>query len=230
MSQRALVVHAAPKSASSTAVISLSVYTILMQRCATFSTAHHSSKCMLLLTTQTSECDTIWLLGSSCNLFISINQLFDFSEILLKEIRFYCCHECCHCHNYKKKHTCESECVVPALNKVHVQLWTTCLDYLFYGFKGQSTESHLLPLDWATLYCFNPVLTWMALGSAKGNSASMGTTHGEMEVPKFFPRKGPRGTYSQAWMSLAENEHNITAGYVSVHVDKILSGNATFGK
>lgn len=58
MSQRAPVVHVAPKSASSTAVISLSVYTILMQRCATFSTAHHSSKCMLLLTTQTSECDT----------------------------------------------------------------------------------------------------------------------------------------------------------------------------
>lgn len=55
------------------------------------------------------------------------------------------------------------------------------------------------------------VLTWMGLGSAKGNSASMGTTQGEMVVPKFLPRKGPRGTYSHAWMSLAENEQ--VAGY-----------------
>lgn len=47
----------------------------------------------------------------------------------------------------------------------------------------------------------------MGLGSAKGNSASMGTTQGEIVVPKFFPRKGPNGTYSQAWMSLAENKH-----------------------
>lgn len=47
----------------------------------------------------------------------------------------------------------------------------------------------------------------MELGTAKGKSASMGTTQGEMDVPKFFPRKGPRGTYSHAWMSLAENEH-----------------------
>ena len=31
----------------------------------------------------------------------------------------------------------------------------------------------------------------------------MGTTQGEMVVPKFFPRKGPRGTYSHAWMSRA---------------------------
>lgn len=52
--------------------------------------------------------------------------------------------------------------------------------------------------------------TWIGLGSAKGKSASMGTTQGEMVVPKFFPRKGPRGTYSHAWISLAENEHKLT--------------------
>lgn len=44
----------------------------------------------------------------------------------------------------------------------------------------------------------------MGLGSANGTSASMGTTHGEIVVPKFFPKNGPRGTYSHAWMSLAE--------------------------
>lgn len=48
------------------------------------------------------------------------------------------------------------------------------------------------------------VMTWIGLGSAKGNKASMGTTQGEMVVPKFFPRNGPKGTYSQAWMSRAE--------------------------
>lgn len=52
--------------------------------------------------------------------------------------------------------------------------------------------------------------TWMGFGSAKGNSASMGMTQGEMVVPKFFPRKGPSGTYSHAWMSLAVNRFKIT--------------------
>lgn len=50
----------------------------------------------------------------------------------------------------------------------------------------------------------------MGFGSAKGNSASMGMTQGEMVVPKFFPRKGPRGTYSHAWMSLAVKGFKIT--------------------
>lgn len=40
------------------------------------------------------------------------------------------------------------------------------------------------------------VLTCSWLGTAKGIRASMGTTHGEMVVPKLFPRNGPRGTYS----------------------------------
>lgn len=43
----------------------------------------------------------------------------------------------------------------------------------------------------------------MGLGSMKGRRASIGTTQGEMVVPKFFPRKGPSGTYSHAWMSRA---------------------------
>lgn len=49
----------------------------------------------------------------------------------------------------------------------------------------------------------------MGLDSAKGNSASMGTTQGEMVVPKFFPKKGPRGTYSHAWMSRAAKRFEI---------------------
>ena len=38
--------------------------------------------------------------------------------------------------------------------------------------------------------------TWGTLGTVKGLSASMVTTHGEMVVPKFLPRNGPSGTYS----------------------------------
>ena len=34
--------------------------------------------------------------------------------------------------------------------------------------------------------------------------ASMVTTQGEMEVPKFLAPKGPRGIYSHFWMSLAD--------------------------
>ena len=40
------------------------------------------------------------------------------------------------------------------------------------------------------------VLTCSGLETAKGMRASMGTTHGEMVVPKLFPRNGPRGMYS----------------------------------
>lgn len=67
------------------------------------------------------------------------------------------------------------------------------------------------------------LLTWIALDSAKGNSASMGTTHGEMVVPKFFPRKGPRGTYSHAWMSRAESKHtNLVHEYAAHDEDQQL--------
>src|SRR3954454_5185235 len=34
--------------------------------------------------------------------------------------------------------------------------------------------------------------------------AASGTTQGETEVRKDLPRKGPRGTYSQAWRSRAD--------------------------
>ena len=36
-----------------------------------------------------------------------------------------------------------------------------------------------------------------AAGEWKGSSAAIDVTHGEMEVAKFFARKGPRGWYSQ---------------------------------
>ena len=35
-------------------------------------------------------------------------------------------------------------------------------------------------------------------------SASMVTTQGEIEVPRFLAPKGPRGMYSHFWMSLAD--------------------------
>lgn len=41
-----------------------------------------------------------------------------------------------------------------------------------------------------------PTPTCSGLGTTNGMRASMGTTHGEMVVPKLFPRNGPRGTYS----------------------------------
>lgn len=47
------------------------------------------------------------------------------------------------------------------------------------------------------------MLTCLGLGTANGMRASMGTTQGEMVVPKLFPRNGPRGTYSHFWMSRA---------------------------
>lgn len=50
------------------------------------------------------------------------------------------------------------------------------------------------------------VFTCSGLDTTKGMRASMGTTHGEMVVPKLFPRNGPRGTYSHCWMSRATRE------------------------
>ena len=41
-------------------------------------------------------------------------------------------------------------------------------------------------------------------GARKGSSAAIGVTQGEIEVAKFFARKGPRGWYSQDWMSRAD--------------------------
>ena len=39
-----------------------------------------------------------------------------------------------------------------------------------------------------------------------GNRAAIGTTHGEIVVPKLFETNGPSGTYSHFWMSLAETK------------------------
>jgi len=46
-------------------------------------------------------------------------------------------------------------------------------------------------------------LTWAGLSTKKGSRASIVTIQGEMTVAKFFPKKGPNGTYSQLWMSRA---------------------------
>src|SRR5690606_29854290 len=43
-----------------------------------------------------------------------------------------------------------------------------------------------------------------------GSKASRVTTHGEMDEPKFFARKGPNGTYSQDWISLADQSLKTT--------------------
>src|SRR5437870_1255137 len=43
----------------------------------------------------------------------------------------------------------------------------------------------------------------VGLSVRKGSRASIVTTHGEIDVPKFLPRNGPSGTYSHAWMSRA---------------------------
>lgn len=47
-------------------------------------------------------------------------------------------------------------------------------------------------------------ITWATLSVTKDCKASIVTTHGEIVVPKLFPKKGPNGTYSHFWMSLAE--------------------------
>lgn len=50
------------------------------------------------------------------------------------------------------------------------------------------------------------------LGSTNGIRASSVTTHGEMLVPTFFARKGPRGTYSHFCMCVCV--------CMQVHVDE----------
>ena len=44
----------------------------------------------------------------------------------------------------------------------------------------------------------------------KGSKASKVTIQGEIVDAKLFPKKGPSGTYSQAWMSLADQSLNWT--------------------
>ena len=63
------------------------------------------------------------------------------------------------------------------------------------GREGGTGDVHTMsylakgPRGWAGPTCWG-------LGLAKGARASMVTTHGEMVVPRFLARKGPRGTYS----------------------------------
>lgn len=45
--------------------------------------------------------------------------------------------------------------------------------------------------------------TWCGPGTMKGSRASRVTTQGDIVVPKLFPKNGPKGTYSQAWISRA---------------------------
>lgn len=44
-----------------------------------------------------------------------------------------------------------------------------------------------------------------------GFKASMVTIHGEIDVPQFFARNGPSGTYSHFWMSRAKTEGNYAS-------------------
>lgn len=43
-------------------------------------------------------------------------------------------------------------------------------------------------------------------GTADGFSASGTTIHGDMDVPKFLPLKGPNGFISRPWISRADHE------------------------
>lgn len=49
-------------------------------------------------------------------------------------------------------------------------------------------------------------LTWTTFDTRNGMSASIGTTHGEIVVPKFLARNGPSGTYSHFCMSRARRK------------------------
>ena len=50
------------------------------------------------------------------------------------------------------------------------------------------------------------------MATRNGSKASMVTIQGEIVVAKFLPRKGPRGTYSHFWISLADVERREGRG------------------
>ena len=56
-------------------------------------------------------------------------------------------------------------------------------------------------------------LTWTGLATINGCKASNVTTHGEIVVQKFLAKKGPSGTYSHFWMSLAVHKRRILRIY-----------------
>ena len=51
------------------------------------------------------------------------------------------------------------------------------------------------------------LLTWTTFGTRNGARASIVTTHGDMVVPKFLARKGPRGTYSHFCRQVENSGH-----------------------
>src|SRR3981189_2187791 len=59
-------------------------------------------------------------------------------------------------------------------------------------------------------------------GARNGASACSVTIHGEIVVAKFFAKNGPRGWYSQAWKSRADQS-------LSKHMPKICASAFTRG-
>src|ERR1700722_19821717 len=53
--------------------------------------------------------------------------------------------------------------------------------------------------------------SWPGSGTRAACRAASGTTHGDIEVANDLPRCGPRGTYSQAWRSRADQSSTSTA-------------------
>ena len=69
-----------------------------------------------------------------------------------------------------------------------------------------SANTKNIHIEVSPLLSSNIQITWGRLSVMKGLNASMVTTHGEMEVPKFLAKKGPNGTYSHFWISRAEKK------------------------
>ena len=51
------------------------------------------------------------------------------------------------------------------------------------------------------MFCLN--YTWVMLSVTNGRRASIGRTHADIVVPRFFAPNGPKGTYSHFCISLA---------------------------
>ena len=70
-----------------------------------------------------------------------------------------------------------------------LQVWERCRVLLIVGHRKRLKKKIVMQKS------KQRQLTW---------SASMVTTQGEIEVPRFLAPKGPRGIYSHFWMSLAD--------------------------
>ena len=53
-------------------------------------------------------------------------------------------------------------------------------------------------------------MSCLGFSTLNGSKASRVTIQGDMVEAKLFPKKGPNGTYSQAWISLADQSLNCT--------------------